>query len=286
MPAVAELVEPYPSEAAAIRGLTGTVVVQGMAAPRAAWEGVEMQQAEAAQGKVAATVALVVAAPRQAGARQGRIAAPLFATARRGRAVAYPAEAAMVFVAAVAGQEKAAPRAGPAAEVGARALAGAHPDGVATDPAAVTADQGKAGATIAPVVVEPLLDVPVVRSMAAMGRAAVPALAGAAARQGMTKAGLVVETPAARRARIEPYPVEEAAGALYVRQQPEAQVYFLQEVLAAPCARHSEILPPSAVVAAGVRFAPLEASLLLLKPQGEALAPHLRYLGGRGLAEH
>jgi len=73
----------------------------------------------------------------------------------------------------------------------------------ATDPAAVAADPGKAGATIAPVVVDPLPAVPVVRAMAAMGQAAVPALAEVVAMPGMTKAGLVVETPAAVLVQME-----------------------------------------------------------------------------------
>jgi hypothetical protein len=125
----------------------------------------------------------------------------------RALAVAYPAGAATDPVVAAALEMVEARVAGAAARPGrivallaAKVLAGA-----ATDPAAVTADPGKAGATFAPVVVEPVPAVPVVRAKAAMGLAAVPALAGAVAMQGMTMAGLVVEIPAAVLIQMERY---------------------------------------------------------------------------------
>jgi hypothetical protein len=174
--------------------LTGTAIALEKTGARVAQEAAETQQAEVVRGRIEATVVPGVAAPHQAAARPGKTAAPLVATARPGRVVAYPVGGAMVSVAAAAVLGKAVPRAGPAAEVLAVA---------ATDPVAVTADPGMAGATAALAVVEPLPVAPVVRAMAV-----VPASAGAVAKPGMTKAGLAVK----------------AAGALCVRQRPEARV--------------------------------------------------------------
>ena len=149
MLAVPELVEPYPSEAAARRGSTGTAAVPGMVAARAAQEVVEIGQVETVPGMVAARAAPVVAALLQlvAAARPGRMAAPLADPAVRGRA-------AMVLVAVAVVQEKAAPRVGPAAEAGARALAAAYLAGAATAPV-VAAALGTAGTIVAGAVARP-----------------------------------------------------------------------------------------------------------------------------------
>src|SRR5216683_1679687 len=69
--------------------------------------------------------------------------------------------------------------------------------------------------------VVPLLAVPVV-----------PALAGAAARPGVTRMELVVATPAAVAVQIGPYLVEEVAGALCARQRPEAQACLVKKAVA------------------------------------------------------
>lgn len=252
-----------------MQGLTGTAIVQGKTGARVVQEAVEIGQTEAVQGKVAATPVPVVAALLQAGAaaRPGKTAALQVAPAVRGRVAAYPAGAAMVLVEVAAVQEKVVPMAGPAAvaaleTVGAMvAGAAARPDrivvplaagpaaareGAARAPAgaamvlvAVTADPGKAGTTAA---LEPLPAVPVVREMVEICRAAalaVPVLAEAVAMPGMTKAELVVKSPVAGQARIEPYLVEETVGAQCARQLPEMQAYLVEKAVATPCARRS-----------------------------------------------
>src|SRR2546421_634507 len=114
-----------------------------------------------------------------------------------------PVGAALCQVAAMPGRIVGQLAAGPAA---AKEMAARDPVVAATAPVAGAADPGKAGATVDLVELEPLpAVVPVVRAIAAMGRAAVPGLAVAAARPGMTKAELVVEIPAAGLVLIEPY---------------------------------------------------------------------------------
>ena len=131
-------------------------------------------------------------------------------------------------------------------------------------PVAVTADLGKAEARAVLVVVR----------------------ARAAARPGMKKAVLVVETPVAVLVQMEQYQLEEALAVPCVRQRPEAQVYLAQEALAVPCVRGhfgTVMFPPGETAA--LPFAPLEVPLLLLKLQ-EVLASHLNCLEQRDLAQH
>ncbi len=253
-------------------------------------------QVEAVQGRAEARVVPGALVLRLAGAAatRGRIVARPVVP---GRVEPRPAEAATVLVVVIVVQEKAAPRADLAAVAAARALAVAYlvevataraaavvpetvgaivavaaamlgkpvvpaaaregaarvPAGVvvATVPVAVAADPGKVVPMTAPVAVVPLLAVPVV-----------PALAGAAARPGVTRMELVVATPAAVAVQIGPYLVEEVAGALCARQRPEAQACLVKKAVA-------------------VQFAPLEAFLLPAKRQEEVFGPHLNYLEQR-----
>jgi hypothetical protein len=221
-----------------MQGSTGTATALGKAATMVAQEAVE------------AMVVPAVAALRQAeAARPDRIAVPPVAAAVRGRVEPCPAGAAMVLVA-----EAAAYLAGvattPAAvadleTVGAMAaarpgrivvprVAGPVVIAVAMVHAAVAAAPGRVVPMAAPVAVVPLPAVPVVRAMAAMSWAAVLALAGAAARP-----GLVVEALAAVPVGIEPYLVEEVAGAPCARQRPGAQGYLAEKAVAVPYVRCS-----------------------------------------------
>ena len=272
-----------------------------MAGTRTAPGAVVRHQVEAVQGRAEARVVPGALVLRLAGAAatRGRIVARPVVP---GRVEPRPAEAAMVLVVVIVVQEKAVPTADLAAVAAPRALAVAYPAGaamdpvaaaalemveamvagaaarpgrivvpwavvpaaaregaarvpagvvVATVPVAVAADPGKVVPMTAPVAVVPLLAVPVV-----------PALAGAAARPGVTRMELVVATPAAVAVQIGPYLVEEVAGALCARQRPEAQACLVKKAVA-------------------VQFAPLEAFLLPAKRQEEVFGPHLNYLEQR-----
>jgi hypothetical protein len=268
--AVPEQVEPYPSEAAAKRGSTGTAIAPGKTGARAAQEAVEIGQAEAVQGKVAAMLAPVVAALLQAGAAAtpGKTAVPLVVPAVRGRFEPCPVGVAMVLVEVAAVQEKAAPTAAPAAVAAARALAAVNLAGAATVPAAAAVPE-TVGAIVAEAAAMPgrIVDLRAAGSaaaregaaMAPAGVAAAPGTAGArvvlvvvvpipavpgvraAATPGMTREKLVVETPAAALVlvQMERYLLEETAGAPCVRQRPEAQVYLVEKALAVPYVLHS-----------------------------------------------
>lgn len=235
---------------------------------------VEMQQAEAVQGRAEARVVPGALVPLLAGAaaRSGRIVAR---PAVLGRVGPRPADAAMVPVVVIVVQEKAAPTAAPAAVAAAQAPAAAYRIGAAMAPVA-EAVQGTAGTTVVGAAARPgrtavpaaaregaekgLVEaamVPVVVA-AAPGTAgatvdpgavelipAVPefqATAGmdlAAAMPGMTRVELVVATPAAMAVQIGPNLVEEVAVALCARQRPEAQVYLVEKALAVPYVRRS-----------------------------------------------
>jgi hypothetical protein len=223
---------------------------------------VEMQQAEAVQGRAEARAVPGALVPRLAGAAAtlGRIVARPVVP---GRVEPRPAEAAMDPVVVIVVQEKAAPTAAPAAVTAAQApvaeavqgTAGATVVGAAArtgktavpaaareraekglveaamDPVVVAAAPGTAGATVDPGAVEPIPAVPEVQATAGMDLAA--------ARPGMTRVELVVATPAAVAVQIGPYLVEEVAVALCARQRHEAQVYLVQKALEVPYVRRS-----------------------------------------------
>jgi len=231
---------------------------------------VEMQQAEAVQGRAEARVVpgALVLHLAGAAARPGRIVAR---PAVLGRVEPRPAEAAMVLVVVIVVQEKAVPTADLAAVAAAQAPVAAYRVGAAMAPVA-EAVQGTAGATVVGAAARPgRTAVPAAaRERAEKGLveaamdpvvvAAAPGTAGAtvdpgavepipavpevqatagmglaAARPGMTRVELVVATPAA----VAPYLVEEVAVALCARQRPEAQVYLAEKALAVPYVRRS-----------------------------------------------
>ncbi len=227
---------------------------------------VEMQQAEAVQGRAEARVVPGALVPRLAGtaATPGRIVARPVVP---GRVEPRPAEAAMDPVVVIVVQEKAAPMAAPVAVAAAYlvevatapaavpetvgaivAVAAAMLDKpvapaaaregaakglveAAIDPVAVAAAPGTAGATVDPGAVEPIPAVPEVQATAGMDLAA--------ARPGMTRVELVVATPAAVAVQIEPNLVVALAVALCARQRPEAQAYLAEKAVVVPYVRRS-----------------------------------------------
>jgi hypothetical protein len=269
-PAARGQTEPYPSEVVAIRGLTGIAAARPVAVTMLALAVVEMQQAEAVQGRAEARVVPGELVLRLAGAAAtpGRIVARPVVP---GRVEPRPAEAAMVLVVVIVVQEKAAPVAVAAAQApveayqvgaamapvaeavqgtaGARVVGAAARPGrtavpaaareraekglveAAMDPVVVAAAPGSAGARVDLGAVEPIPAVPEVQATAGMDLAA--------ARLGMTRVELVVATPAAVATQIGPYLVEGAAGAPCARQRPEAQMYLVEKALEVPYVRRS-----------------------------------------------
>ncbi len=254
--------------------MTGIAAARPTAGTMLALAVVEMQQAEAVPGRAEATAVpvVVIAVPE----KDAPTADPVAMAATRALVAPYLAGAATVPVVAAALETVGATVAGAAARLGRTAVPQAAGPAAARERAAripdvVVAAMGPAGAAAgrkkaAPVALEPLPAVPGVRAMVEICRAvalAVPVLAEAVAILGMTKAGLAVETPAAVLVQMEQYPVEEVAVIRFALL--EEWVYLVEK----------------AVVG---RFGQMEVSLLLLKPQEEALAPRLNCLEQRDLA--
>ena len=234
---------------------------------------VEMQQAEAVQGRVEARVVpgALVLHLAGAAAMPGRIVARPVVP---GRVEPRPAEAAMDLVVVAAAPGTAGAMADPVAVAVAQAPIEAYRVGAAMAPVA-EAVQGTAGATVVGAartgktavpaaareraekgLVEAAMDPVVVAAAPGTSGAtvdlgavepipAVPevqATAGmdlAAAMLGMTRVESVVATPAAVAVQIGPNLVEEVAGALCARQRPEAQAHLVEKALAVPYVRRS-----------------------------------------------
>ncbi len=266
--------EPYPSEVVAIRGLTGIAVARPMAGTMLALAVVEMQQAEAVQGRVEARVvpgALVLHLAVAAAIRGRIVARPVVP----GRVEQRPAEAATDPVVVAAAPETAGAMADPVAVAAAQAPVEAYRVGAAMAPVA-EAVQGTAGTTVVgaaarrgrtavPAVareraekglVEAAMDLVVVAAAPGTAGAtvdlgavepipAVPEIQAtvgmdlAAAMPGMTRVESVVATPAAAAVQIGPNLVEEVAVALCARQRPEAQAYLAEKAVAVPYVRRS-----------------------------------------------
>ncbi len=253
-----------------MRGLTGIAAARPTAGTMLALAVAEMQQVEAVQGRAearvvpgalvlrlagaAATPGRIVARPvvpgrvepRQAEAAMDPVvvaaapgtAAPVAVAAAQAPVAAYRVGAAMAPVAEAVQGTAGATVVGAAARPGRTAVPAAARERAekglveaAMDPVVVAAAPGTAGARVDLGAVEPIPAVPEVQATAGMDLAA--------ARMGMKRAELVVETPAAAPMGIEPYLVEEVAVALCARQRPEAQVYLVEKALAVPYVRRS-----------------------------------------------
>jgi hypothetical protein len=233
--------------AAATRGrIVARPVVPGGVEPRPAEAAMVLVVVAAATGTAGATVDPVAVAVAQAPVEAYRVGAAMAPVAE---VVQGTAGATVVGAAARPGRTAVPAAARERAEKG---LVEA-----AMDPVVVAAAQGTAGATVDLGAVEPIPAVPEIQATAGMDLAA--------AMPGMTRVESVVATPAAAAVQIGPHLVEEVAVALCARQRPEAQAYLAEKAVA-------------------VQFAQLEAPLLPLKLQEEALAPRLHYLGRWALA--